>query len=301
MIGLLRQPSDIKMLCPPRRTFALMFIVLLLFANAYRSFSYADAPVSGAALPTVSPSPHGVHGFPFGSTVIDLSAAGYVETEFLMSGSATAYAPAAAFGKEGRWKAMPNPGITAPYTTRLLVRRPLNPKNFNGIVIVEWLNVSAGFDNSAEWAYAHDEFLKDGYAFVGVTAQFVGAQGLLAWEAGEKGDRYKTIFHPGDSFSYDMFSQAAQAIRGAAVQPLGELTSHVAKIIGHGYSQSAFAPVHLCKRHRSSVRGLRRFSGRKRWLRIPAVGTDRDLWRWCGAARRSADSVLQCPVSCEHP
>ena len=36
------------------------------------------------------------------------------------------------------------PATTAPYRTRILVRRPPTPAKFNGTVVVEWMNVSAG-------------------------------------------------------------------------------------------------------------------------------------------------------------
>ena len=50
--------------------------------------------------------------------------------------------------------------------------------------------------------------------------------------------RYFSLSHPGDSFSYDIFSQAARAIRSPpGIAPLGSLT--VEKLIAVGESQSA--------------------------------------------------------------
>ena len=49
--------------------------------------------------------------------------------------------------------------------------------------------------------------------------------------------RYAALSHPGDSFSYDIFSQAGQAIRDNAALMLGGLTLH--KLIAAGESQSA--------------------------------------------------------------
>jgi hypothetical protein len=31
------------------------------------------------------------------------------------------------------------------------VRRPVDPKKFNGTVIVEWVNVTSGYNNDALW------------------------------------------------------------------------------------------------------------------------------------------------------
>ncbi len=38
-----------------------------------------------------------------------------------------------------------------PYTTRLIVRRPVDPRRFNGTVVVEWWNSTAGFDTAPSW------------------------------------------------------------------------------------------------------------------------------------------------------
>ena len=48
---------------------------------------------------------------------------------------------------------------------------------------------------------------------------------------------YASLSHPGDSFSYDMFSQAGQAVRDHAATILGGL--HPRKLIAAGESQSA--------------------------------------------------------------
>lgn len=65
---------------------------------------------------------------------------------------------------------------------------------------------------SPEWNSTHDELLREGYVYLGVTPQYIGALALKGWEAGQPGDRYATIFHPGDSFAYDIFSQVGRAI-----------------------------------------------------------------------------------------
>src|SRR5437773_2472833 len=49
--------------------------------------------------------------------------------------------------------------------------------------------------------------------------------------------RYSGLTHPGDSYSYDMFSQAGQAVRGNAATVLGGLRP--ARVIAAGESQSA--------------------------------------------------------------
>ena len=114
------------------------------------------------------------------------------------------------------------PSDPAPYTTREVVYRPIDPKKFNGTVIVEWLNVSGQVDADPDWTQTHNELIRDGFAWVGVSAQAVGLNQLKcpattppAPPCPAPGDpaRYGMLSHPGDSYSYDIFSQAGQAIR----------------------------------------------------------------------------------------
>jgi Alpha/beta hydrolase domain len=134
-------------------------------------------------------------------------------------------------------------GEQSSYKTRIVVNRPSDPANFNGTVIVEWLNVSAGFDSAPDWGMLHTELIRQGYAWVGVTAQQAGVKSLLDGSAaallgGGGAERYVGLSHPGDSYSYDIYSQIAQAIREPdSVAPLGELKAQ--RLIGAGESQSA--------------------------------------------------------------
>lgn len=207
-------------------------------AVALASLSSAHAAVT---VPTVSPAPAGTHGFPYGSSALDLASYGYVEEEYFISGSAQAFYNTAAMGNDGRWAAQPNSGTVSPYVTRILVRRPTDTSKFNGTVLVEWLNVSGGADGSPDWSVIHPELLREGYAYVAVSAQYVGVSGLKRWETGTAA-RYAQLAHPGDSFSYDIFSQAAAAIKTPKVgnpKPLGTLTARIRRMLADGESQSA--------------------------------------------------------------
>ncbi|MBV8786624.1 MAG: hypothetical protein JOZ00_08040, partial [Mycobacterium sp.] len=111
---------------------------------------------------------------------------------------------------------------------------------FNGTVIVEWLNVSGGIDAPALWMMAHREVLRSGYAYVTVSAQKVGVDGgvsLLGIDMSLKSQnpqRYAALSHPGDAFSYDIFTQVAGLVRGDLLEGLP-----VAQVIAVGESQSA--------------------------------------------------------------
>ena len=115
-----------------------------------------------------------------GTTTFDLAQVGYMQEEFFISGTATAYTSADPLTADGNWTV--TPASTAPYKTRILVYRPMRSARFNGTVVVEWLNVSAGADVAADWINAHTELIRDGFAWVGVSAQAVGVEGgTSAW------------------------------------------------------------------------------------------------------------------------
>jgi len=154
----------------------------------------------------------------------------------LLSGMASSYEPTAPLGTDGKYSVAAT--STAPYTTRAVVMRPIDPDHFNGTVVVEWLNVSGGVDAGPDWTLAHNELVREGFAWVGVSAQTVGVDALKSSDP-VRGDavRYAGLSHPGDSFSYDMFSQAGQAIHDNPGAMLGGLTPE--HLIGVGESQSA--------------------------------------------------------------
>ena len=205
-------------------------------------------PVSPAvAVPTVvGPVTGGTPDLPVNAMLASYkSQYGYRENEFFMQGTATSYDEKGVLGEDGKWSV--TPGAKAPYKTRLIVRTPVDPSKFNGTVIVEWLNVTAGRDSDPDFGFAAPELLRDGYAYVGVTAQAVGVNGGAAIPipgyqpkglVDQNPGRYKSLHHPGDQYSYDIFSQAAQAIlhpNGAS--PLGSLRAQ--RLIADGESQSA--------------------------------------------------------------
>src|SRR4029079_17447865 len=104
-----------------------------------------------------------------------------------------------------------------PYKTRLIVRYPVNAAKFNGIALVEWVNVTSGYNLDLQWETSREYLTREGYAYIGVSAQRVGVQqapyGLTAWSP----TRYGTLDVTDggtindDSLSYDIFSQAGKA------------------------------------------------------------------------------------------
>jgi Alpha/beta hydrolase domain len=164
----------------------------------------------------------------------DLSQIGYQRSEHYLTGFAQSYALTAPIPTDGELQVAAQPQVeSGVYRTRLVVFRPVDPAKFNGTVVVEWLNVSAGSDVAADWSMVHNELVRDGAAYVGVSAQAVGVNALKT----SGNPRYSTLTHPGDSYSYDIFTQAGRSVRDQAATVLGGLTpTHV---IAAGESQSA--------------------------------------------------------------
>lgn len=175
------------------------------------------------------------------STTFDLADVGYRQREYFLSGEATAFSNLNELGSDGAWEA--EPAGTASYRTRVVVYRPIDDSDFSGTVLVEWLNVTAGFDTGPSYGSGHVEMLRQGHVWVGVSAQRVGIEGSgtpvapLHLKAVNPA-RYGSLEHPGDSYSYDMFSQAAQALREPADVDLLE-GLQVEQMIALGESQSA--------------------------------------------------------------
>jgi hypothetical protein len=173
-----------------------------------------------------------------GHTSFDLASVGYTQSEFFLEGTADAYAPTTPLTPDGKWTVEPT--SPAHYRTRLVVNRPIDPHDFNGTVVVEWLNVSGGSDASPDWMNLHVELIRHGYAWVGVSAQVVGLEALKVPPRGDA-VRYATLTHPGDAYSYDMFSQAGTAVRADARRVLGGLRPD--RVLAMGESQSAWRLV----------------------------------------------------------
>ncbi len=188
-------------------------------------------------------------GSPF---VVELAEAGYEQRELEASGTAVSYRVEGALTEDGRWSFVP--AATAPYRTRVLVRRPTDPSRFSGTAVVEWLNVSGGVDADVEWISLHEEILRRGHAWVGVSAQRIGVMGGPVLVEGPdvperdvvgKGlrgidpVRYDTLDHPGDGFAFDIFTQVGRAV--AAGDALSGAQAQ--RLIAAGESQSAIAMV----------------------------------------------------------
>lgn len=195
------------------------------------------SPTVTGPIRNTSPVGHHRRGYPFLATDVDLAAVGYVEEEFFISGTATRYATRGT-----------DTGTVIstghPYKTRILVRRPVSAQKFNGVVIAEWYNVSNQWDQEVDWFQSHEHLIREGYAWVGISAQRAGLHsptGLKEWSPARYGSLDVTAGGTinDDSLSYDIFSQAVKAIRSpSGIDPLGQLPPP-RYVIATGHSQSA--------------------------------------------------------------
>jgi hypothetical protein len=186
-------------------------------------FLVAPAPANAAvADAVVSDPPSGIHSHPLWDSYHQLTPFGYEEHEYFVSGTATDAT-----------------GATAPYTTRIIVTRPSSAARFNGTVVLDWVNVTAQFEIPVDSLEARQLLLRDGYAFVHVSAQKTGICCTPLTPKIWDPVRYAALKHPGDEFAFDMFSQIAKAVRTPAGpnRPMGSL--HVDRVLAAGQSQSA--------------------------------------------------------------
>jgi Alpha/beta hydrolase domain len=216
-------------------------------------------PTAGAAVPkphVVGPLPVTAKSYPFGAAdhqevPQDLRRHGYVEEEYLVSGKANVY----------DWPA-PGPAVVrtadAPYTTRILVRRPARRSRFSGNVVVELLNPSNLFDLNIGWGLAHRQFLRNGDAWVGITAKPISVVALKMFDPKRYGSlsfanplplsdpRNCTDIqtwvdppdlrsrHTEDGLAWDIYSQVGAWVRGRS-SPFKGATD---RVYGFGYSQT---------------------------------------------------------------
>ena len=89
---------------------------------------------------------------------------GYVEDEYFQTGTANVYEE--------------NPDLSpeilypdAPYTTRVLIRRPADPGAFSGNVVIEILNSSANIDIDRMWVNSWPFFMRNGDIYVGISSK----------------------------------------------------------------------------------------------------------------------------------
>lgn len=218
----------------------LVFYPACLFVALSGALAKADVPdatINGpiAAEPPGHPSMNSI----YSASAIPLADYGYVEEEYFIEGTANRYSlPELETGE------ILDSGH--PYRTRLVVRRPTDTSVFNGIVVVEWINVTGGPDKDIDWWQSGHHMLRNGYAYVMVSAQQMGIDTMQQFSAGRYGELDTTDGGrvENDALSFDIFSAV-----GKAINRIGETSGtgqvdilsglQAEQIIATGHSQSA--------------------------------------------------------------
>ena len=194
------------------------------------------------------------HDYPFLTPKEDLSSHGYVEEEYFLDGDASRYDLTA----RGNGAVLSRGHA---YRTRIVVRRPTAAKSFNGTVLLEWQNVSSGYDIDAHWGTSWEHFVRKGYAWVGVSAQRASVHGSLSANAPAalvenlglrtwtRSLRSLDLTAGGsvldDSLSYDVFAQAARTVRAqGAKDPLGGLRAKLVIAVGTANAATRLSLYH---------------------------------------------------------
>src|SRR5690606_22049892 len=94
-----------------------------------------------------------------------------------------------------------------PFTTRLLVRRPRDPANANGLVVIEPLHPAG--DMASAWPRLGRMLTREGWSWIGVTQDQTG---LAATRAADP-ERYAALDIPEVGLGYDIVAQVATWLR----------------------------------------------------------------------------------------
>lgn len=177
---------------------------------------------------------------PFIAWFQDLSVQGYVEEEFVVSGTANVYSYV-------NVAIQPDVEVlkaNVPYATRILVRRPVSPQRFNGTVFIEVLNATAGWDGDPIWQSTHEYMIRKGAAWVGMstkpaTVDFLRESwGQPPWPP-RNASRYAGLSMPEFGQVWDMLSQIGALLKTPKSDDNPLSAFDVQRLIMVGYSQSA--------------------------------------------------------------
>ena len=187
--------------------------------------------------PTVSgpvPWSVGVDQQPQTDSLFALAPFGYSEQEYFVSGTADYQANPGSLVPSPTASQTP----TAPYTTRIIVRQPVDPARFDGTVVVEWDNVTAQMDETPVWDWTYPTGMREGMAYVIVSVQAAGiCCSPLSLKARDP-VRYAPLSHPGDGYAFSIYSQVLEALRHpVGTDPFGGRT--ISTLLAAGQSQSA--------------------------------------------------------------
>jgi hypothetical protein len=113
--------------------------------------------------------------------------------------------------------------VDVPYTTRIIIRRPVDMADFNGTMVIEWWNSTGGFDTAPAYDPMAEFVGREGWIYVGVTnsttsIEFLKAGCLLLGvvPVADCQARYSALEMSANGLAYDMVSQIANMLKNPA-------------------------------------------------------------------------------------
>jgi Alpha/beta hydrolase domain len=214
-------------------------------ARAPRTARASAAPDLGPVLPPTvqGPIPSTPSDFPFvadGYGPEPPVPHGYEESEYFVSGRANLYE----YTRTGVRIVSPCPPSAQPlgcadipYTTRMLVKRPVDSRRFSGTVVVEPLNPSSGYDIANVWDRSWPYFVRQGDIFVGWTSRYKSIGALKQFEPGRYAPlRWGQDSEVDDGITFDIAAQLGALFRlNRSGSPTHELK--VRHVFESGFSQ----------------------------------------------------------------
>jgi hypothetical protein len=227
-------------------------------AAAAAAREVTEAPGAGPAsitgpIPSTAAPGSPSHDYVFYSTPFPLKKFGYEEQEYFISGTATLYPPNPTAAQQQQ---AATPIGSIPYVTRIVVRRPIDPRRSAGVAVVDWQNVTAGHDIDTEWGTSGDFFVAHGWTWIGASVQHVGVNGAPSGPTAGLGlkewnpTRYASLDVTdggqvlNDAQAFDIYSQIGELAKGTSrTDPLSGL--RLRDVYAAGASQSgAFLGVY---------------------------------------------------------
>ncbi len=143
----------------------------------------AETPAQPASV-VATPIPGGTF---FTAALQDLTASDYGEREYAID-----LTGAQVYEYVGdTTEVVASPAPTSPqgtYRSRMIVRLPDDPADFNGRVLVEMMNTTTTVDLDVAWEQAHEYLMREGWGYVGITVQQTGLDALTRFRP--QPDRY---------------------------------------------------------------------------------------------------------------
>jgi hypothetical protein len=170
----------------------------------------------------------------YGALPGELDGFGYTEDEYIISGLSNTYSNGDYLNYT---EPLPLLLTNVPWTTRILIRRPIDITKFNGTIVVEHLNPTSNFDLDAVWGATSRTLMKYGLIYVGFTSKQAALNfNKLYYRSKE---RYSTLSILDNSQVWEMGSALTSFFKqhNNPFNPLRQYGPN--RIIFAGYSQSS--------------------------------------------------------------